>query len=255
MSLLKIGIVESIRNDLKQVVGVAILASGDFRRNLESALSGLLTAFALTVLLYFLLQSKIAFLLVASGYMIAGSFNAGGTAAQRVIITWRLTKVLDVMMVSKLKRWNFVLGSALAACTFGFASDFFYILVISIIAGKPEIVLLAFVFAPLMSLLGTLIGMNIASRVKSYLKAYSIYGMIFFILFFIPPVFYPVANMPEALRPLVFLTPTGLGAETLRMIAGISEPVYPLWLLAGALAVWLLASVILFSKTIKWDLD
>ncbi|MEM0340111.1 MAG: ABC transporter permease [Acidilobaceae archaeon] len=249
------GILRNISFHLMQIIGVAVLASGEFRRNLDMAVSGFVNALALTVLLYFLLQNETAFLLVATGFTIAGSFNAGGTVANRVVFLWRYAKALDAIMVSGLKPWNFVLGATLAAFTFGFASDFLYISVISVIVGKPEIALLALVFAPFMSFLGALIGMNIAFRIKSHLKTQTLYGMIFFNLFYLPPVFYPVVNMPEPLRPLVFLAPTGLGAETLRVLTGVSEPVYSLEILLGALFLWLVILLVLSIKGLKWDLD
>jgi ABC-2 type transport system permease protein len=97
------------------------------------------------------------------------------------------------------------------------------------------------------------LGYVIASFAKTEEAANAMTSIVQFPLMFLSGIFFPIAFMPEFLRPIAALMPLTYLGDALRqtMVGGAAYA--PLWVDALVLAAWLVVSFLISARFFRWE--
>jgi ABC-2 type transport system permease protein len=108
-------------------------------------------------------------------------------------------------------------------------------------------------FVVLGSLAFIALGYVIASFAKTEEAANAMTSIVQFPLMFLSGVFFPIAFMPEFLRPIAALMPLTYLADALRQTMVGGAPYAPLWVDALVLGSWLVVSFLISARFFRWE--
>lgn len=233
-------------------VGIARLLSAYLLRQPGWLVQDVMFALAILVILYsWAGREGVAYAI--TGYISSSAFSFGLNGVG-VVVGWsRVMRTLDMYIASPITPRVFLLGAIIGEIPYFLVISLVYA-IIGAVLGQLWLVLMAVFVALLISPLSILLGLAAAFHVKRPANLSAITNPITFMGTMLPPVFYPVTVLPEALRLPAMIIPTASGAELARTLAGLSREFDPL-LLLGIILSWTAISFLFANRVVKWSLD
>jgi len=176
-----------------------------------------------------------------------------GTA--QPVVQLREQGVLRRLSATPLPRWTILASQVAMRLTIALAQAAIILLIGMLLFKVPMLgswlALIAFVL--LGGAMFIALGYVIAALSKTQESAAGISSILSFPLMFLSGLFFPIDFMPDFLKPVVQVVPLTYLADALRQIMVASNPLHPLALDAGMLAVWLALSVVVSIRFFKWE--
>ena len=238
--------------------GVAYLSSRWIRRQPIWIIQSILYMLGFTVIMYFWggaegLRNMVVAWLIMSGW------NTGINVISQDIGWNRISRILFMYIASPLTPFSYILGVFLSGMIFllaGVAA----IGVISMIMGFLKELVIGLIVSMPLTFISILVGITIVMRLREGTNVSAVTNPISSIFSVLPPVLYPANIIPETiklglitvpLRKIALLVPTASAAEIARQLSGIcvSEP---LWYVIAVFICWVVVSIVLAKKTLKW---
>lgn len=178
-----------------------------------------------------------------------------GTSLQADMTHYRQDlKFQEMVVASPVKAGTYVTGLALSEFVYSIPGMAVFV-TLSILYGSyiPFGGLVVFASLILLWIFATALGFTLATYFADVRETFMISPLISIFLSVVPPVYYPIAKLPEYLRPLAYLSPTTWAANLVQGSLGI----VPISLVQGLEdgAVLLAAAAILFVvawKKAQW---
>ncbi|MCX8195606.1 MAG: ABC transporter permease [Acidilobaceae archaeon] len=233
-------------------IGIARLLSAYLLRQPGWLVQDFMFAFALLVILYSW-GGREGISYAITGYIAASAFSFGINGVGTIIGWNRVMRTLELYIASPITPRAFLIGAILGEIPYFIVIAILYLIVGGVL-GQLSIVLYALLVALLISPLSILLGLAAAFYVKKPANLSAITNPLTFIGTMLPPVFYPVAVLPDFLRLPALLIPTAAAAELARTLAGLSRSFDPLPLFLIIFA-WTLLAVLFANRVVKWSLD
>ncbi|RSK27198.1 ABC transporter permease [Bacillus sp. HMF5848] len=185
--------------------------------------------------------------------MMIMSNNMNGVAGQ--ISSWRERGILRRMQGTRLKASTFIAAQITARLALNGLQASLVLLVANLVFNIEVrgswLILIGFV------ILGTLafmaLGFIIAGVAKNPESAGPIAAFATFPMLFLGGVFFPIANMPEFIQPIVKILPIAHLSTALRETMNIGTPIWNLWPETLTLAGWLIVAFAIASRTFRWE--
>ncbi|BES82191.1 ABC transporter permease [Pyrodictium abyssi] len=230
---------------LKPVIAVAYLTTAPLLRSPLWMAAQLVTPVGV-VLTTYMLAGKSALLHVLVGALV--SVAAGSCIGiARLLVLFRLIGFHDIIVASPVGLHEYMLGLALSRLLGSLPAITVFSLALSTVAGfnayRLAVLALAILFAWLLT---SLLAFTIALYVESPVHIDSITLFLSSALILLPPVYYPLDALPDALKPVAFIAPTTYAAEMIRRVLVYDEPLH--WLLAAALAYAAILSAVVSRR-------
>lgn len=148
----------------------------------------------------------------------------GILASQSIYFNKHVSRYQDMLVASRVTPFSYALGLTMGtviisipalALSYGF-------LLVSKPVGPVEF-LLSLAASLVLWVAMVFLGFAIGSSTKNVRRANSVPQIVSFMLGFIPPVYYPLAAIPEAARPIAMLIPTTDAAQLAKYYFGLVE--------------------------------
>ncbi len=163
----------------------------------------------------------------------------------------RLERQLQqVFVASPVRSFTYVLGMALSELAFAIPATVLFLGILDLVHPYGLAALGVLVAILLLTwLMATTLGFLISTFFRQQREIWAIATLIFSVLSIIPPLFYPIAEIPAAYRWLAFLSPSTYSGQLAEWAVGLDRgAVTPDWLGAPAVDLGILVLVtILFS--------
>jgi ABC-2 type transport system permease protein len=181
------------------------------------------------------------------------SSNMNGVAAQ--IASWRERGILRRMQSTGLSAATFISAQITARTVLNLSQAILVILIGIFLLGAQMngSWLLLFFYLILGVLVFMAIGFIIASLAKSPEHAAPIAGFLSFPMIFLGGIFFPIANMPHFLQPVVYSLPIAHLSDVLREVMNVGATMSMLWLPTLILMAWFVGSFLIASWSFKWE--
>lgn len=161
---------------------------------------------------------------------------------------------LKETLVAPVPRWQIMLGRTLGGATVAVLQGIIVFL-ISLLLGfhlqNMSLLLLAFVFMLMISLLFTALGTAIASILEDMHGFQLIMNFLVMPIFFLSGALFPLTDLPKILKTIVMFDPLSYGVDGLRgTLGGVAQfgLFTDFWILAATVAVLVAIGSYLFSK-------
>lgn len=189
-----------------------------------------------------------------AGGLVLTTFSIG-TSLQADMTHFRVDlKLQDMVVASPMRAWTYVLGMALSELAFA-TPGIVAFLFVGYATQAPGILGLPIILATLLLIwaLGCSLGFFLATYLRDIRETFAISPLLSLVLSVLPPVYYPVAAIPEAYRWLGYLAPTADASELIQGALGITPMGTLDWLRsAGILIAFALAFVLLAMFKAQW---
>ena len=237
---------------LRKIYGIAYLSSRWIIRQPVWLIQSTLSLIGFAVLLYAWGGLEgLKHIIIA--WIIGGLWGTGVNIVGQEVGWHRMMYLHDMFIASPVKPVHYLIGVFTMSLTFpviellvmiplAYMLNAWNILFISLLMGLP--VLLASI----------MLGLIIVMRVEKPINISAITNPISWLLVVLPPVYYPAWILPEQARIIALAIPTSAAAEIARQLTGLGTSInilYPTIIVA----TWVIAGIILASKTIKWGLN
>ncbi|AEM38420.1 ABC-2 type transporter [Pyrolobus fumarii 1A] len=242
----------SLRETLRKVLGVAVLESRWVLRQPMWIVQEVFTVVAFMVILYaWGGVGAVRHTLIA--FMVASGLSLGLNVVGQEVGWKRITGMIDMLVASPVTPRAYIIGALLGHLIFA-PAPLAVMIVVAVLLNALHYLLAGFAAMLLLTPTSTALGLAIAMRIEKPTNIAAITNPISFALMMLPPVFYPAAVIPEPFRLLVVtLVPTGAAAEFARSLVGLSP--YPPILPLTALIAWLVASMTVAARSVRWGLE
>ncbi|MBD2844276.1 ABC transporter permease [Paenibacillus sp. IB182496] len=185
--------------------------------------------------------------------MMIMSNNLNGVAGQ--IASWRERGILRRMQSTPLHAASFIGAQITARLLLNGLQAVIVVLIGQLAFGTQVngswLLLLGLIVMGTLAFMS--IGFIIAGLAKTPESAGPIAGFVSFPLLFLGGVFFPIANMPDFLQPIVELLPISHLATGMRQVMNVGASLGDIWYDAALLGGWLIAAFVIASFTFKWE--
>jgi ABC-2 type transport system permease protein len=187
--------------------------------------------------------------ILAMALMQLGIFSAIPLVEQREKL------ILKRLGATPLPRWTLVASNIAVRLLIGLVQAVLIVTIGAALFGVTVVGSLAVAvgFVILGALTFTAMGYVIASFARTEEAANGLTSVVQFPLMFLSGIFFPIAFMPEFLRPVATLMPLTYLGDALRQVMVGGVPFAPLWVDALVLAGWLVACFLISARWFRWE--
>jgi len=234
------------------ILGVAVLTSRWIVRQPMWIVQDLMFLLGFTIIVY--VWGRVGGLgYLLSGWIISTGFAIGVNAVGQEVGYHRIMRVLDMIIASPISPRVYILGTTLGTTVFALA-EIPVVLLMGFITGYWKLLAYSLLASLTLMPLGILIGLIIVFAVKKPMNISAITNPIITLLTFIPPVLYPATIIPEPLRYIALIPPTAAATQIARILGELETAVNPIAPLA-IITAWLVTTIILANRLVKWNLE
>lgn len=204
------------------------------RRNPISLVFTAISPFSLLFVLYVISDGAWTDFAIA-GSLVMALVGYGLALGQDISFYKTEYKVQDVFVASPVSPLTYMMGLALSELLFGLPA--LIALASLVIFNGGSVLSIPLLVATILLIWGSMsaMGFFLSSHMLHMRNATQIISFVNVILTILPPVFYPITSMPDALRPLAYAMPTTHASLMLQYIMGGDTP--PEWSLGFGFAV------------------
>ncbi len=237
---------------LRMIYGVAYLSSRFIIRQPAWLIQSVLSYIGFAILLY--MWGGIEGLKNLIVAMIVGGLWSTGVNIVAQSVGWdRVSKIHDMFVVSPARPIHYILGYFLSAMVFPL-SVLATMLPLVYVLNAWNIAIASLAMGIVTLLVGIEVGLYIVLRVDKPMNVSAITNPISWLLTILPPVYYPLALIPQKFRLLALIAPTASAAELARQLSGI-EVAVPTLAPVLVLTAWVTLGTYLLIKTMRWGLE
>ncbi len=241
-----------VKSSLRLVLGIAYLTSRWIIRQPLWLIQNVAITIGFFILLY-AWGGRLGVSNFVIGAVVAGMWGVGVNLVGQDVGLYRLTRIYEMFVATKLKPIHLVLGVFTSSLAFEISSLIAYLSVaVAFNALRELMAALAVGLGELM--LATFLGLVIAMRVSSATNISAVTNPLSSILQVLPPVFYPASLIPGIIRYAVMAIPTAAAAELARQLSGIGSAL-PIYVPTASLCVWIAATALAANKVIRWGMN
>ena len=193
--------------------------------------------FSFLFFIYIVSQGRSVGFGVAGGLVLT-TFSIG-TSLQADMTHFRVDlKLQDMVVASPMRAWTYVLGMALSELAFA-TPGIVAFLFVGYATQAPGILGLPIILATLLLIwgLGCSLGFFLATYLRDIRETFAISPLLSLVLSVLPPVYYPVALIPENVRWLGYLAPTADASELIQGALGITSLTTLDWIRSAAILI------------------
>lgn len=204
------------------------------RRNPTSLIFTAISPFSFLFVLYVISGGEWTDFAVA-GSLVMALVGYGLALGQDISFYKTEYKVQDVFVASPVSPLTYMMGLALSELMFGLPA--LIVLASLVMFNGGSILSIPLLVSTILLIWGSMsaMGFFLSSHMLHMRNATQIISFVNVILTILPPVFYPITFMPEALRPLAYAMPTTHASLMLQYIMG--DPTPPEWSLGFGISV------------------
>lgn len=193
------------------------------RRNPTSLIFTAISPFSLLFVLYVISGGQWTDFAIA-GSLVMALVGYGLALGQDISFYKTEYKVQDVFVASPVSPITYMMGLALSELLFGLPA--LIVLASLVIVSGGSIFDVPLLIATVLLIWGSMsaMGFFLSSHMLHMRNATQVISFVNVILTILPPVFYPIAFMPDALEPLAYLVPTTHASLMLQYIMGQETP-------------------------------
>lgn len=222
------------------------------RRNPTSLIFTAISPFSLLFVLYVISGGEWTDFALA-GSLVMALVGYGLALGQDISFYKTEYKVQDVFVASPVSPLTYMMGLALSELMFGLPA--LIVLASLVMFNGGSILSIPLLVATILLIWGSMsaMGFFLSSHMLHMRNATQIISFVNVILTILPPVFYPITFIPEALRPLAYAMPTTHASLMLQYIMG--NPTPPEWSLGfgfGVQIAYLIGFVALAKTKAIW---
>ena len=222
------------------------------RRNPTSLIFTAISPFSLLFVLY-VISGGVWTNFAVAGSLVMALVGYGLALGQDISFYKTEYKVQDMFVASPVSPLTYMMGLALSELLFGLPALIVLASLVMFIGGSVFNVPL--LVATILLIWGSMsaMGFFLSSHMLHMRNATQVISFVNVILTILPPVFYPITFMPEALQPLAYAMPTTHAAMMLQHIMG--QPTPAEWSLGFGFAVqiaYLIGFVVLAKTKAIW---
>lgn len=218
------------------------------RRNPTSLIFTAISPFSLLFVLYVISGGQWTDFAIA-GSLVMALVGYGLALGQDISFYKTEYKVQDVFVASPVSPITYMMGLALSELMFGLPA--LIVLASLVIFNGGSVFDIPLLVSTILLIWGSMsaMGFFLSSHMLHMRNATQVISFVNVILTILPPVFYPIAFMPEVLQPLAYAMPTTHASMMLQYIMG--EPTPPEWSLGFGFAVQIayLVGFVVLAKT------
>ena len=189
------------------------------------------------------------------GVVLMGLFTAGLFSVPGAILFGREQRILKQYWVTPLSTGQYLAGFGighLLLCALQFAliwllARFGFGAQISFWAPEPAL----FLFIAMLTSLG--IGFLVAALAKTGNAGMAIANVINMPMMFLGGLFFPIGDLPPALRAVLMINPLSYLADGLRAAVGVDAAVFPLAASLGVPVAWIVVCAVIASRRLTWE--
>ncbi len=203
--------------------------------------------FSFLFFIYVVSQGRFVGFGVAGGLVLT-TFSIG-TSLQADMTHFRVDlKLQDMVVASPMRAWTYVLGMALSELAFatpGIAAFLF----VGYTTQAPGFLAFPVILATLLLIwaLGCSLGFFLATYLRDIRETFAISPLLSLVLSVLPPVYYPIAAIPQQFQWLGYLAPTADASQLIQGALGITN-LQPIdWLRSASILLAFTAAFILLA--------
>jgi len=203
--------------------------------------------FSFLFFIYIVSQGRSVGFGVAGGLVLT-TFSIG-TSLQADMTHFRVDlKLQDMVVASPMRAWTYVLGMALSELAFA-TPGIVAFLFVGYATQSPSLLGLPIILATLLLIwaLGSSLGFFLATYLRDIRETFAIAPLLSLVLSVLPPVYYPIAAIPENVRWLGYLAPTADASELIQGALGITPLSGADWLRSAAILIGFTAAFMLLA--------
>jgi ABC-2 type transport system permease protein len=193
------------------------------RRNPTSLVFTAISPFSLLFVLYVISDGEWTDFAIA-GSLVMALVGYGLALGQDISFYKTEYKVQDVFVASPVSPLTYMMGLALSELLFGLPA--LIALASLVMFNGGSVLSIPLLVATILLIWGSMsaMGFFLSSHMLHMRNATQIISFVNVILTILPPVFYPITSMPDALRPLAYAMPTTHASLMLQYIMGRDTP-------------------------------
>ncbi len=195
------------------------------RRSPIAFIALFLTPLSFVFFLYVIAPRSVLPFGVVGGIMFSALFT--GNAMMNDCAYLRLERqVQQIFITSPLRPMSWILGMALSELVFTVPGLVLFFAILPLVVPIGVLTMLALVGVVLLTwLMSTSLGFLLSTFFRQLREIWPIGMVVFTSLSVIPPVFYPIAEIPESFRWVAFLAPSTFASQLAVRAAGLSVPI------------------------------
>lgn len=189
------------------------------------------------------------------GIIAMSIMNTGIIGISTAFVTFREKGILRRIKVTPFPLWKFLLARVLGAMIVGLLSTFILIGLAMVLFGasvRGNWLLIIFAII-LVSTCMLSIGAAIAAIARNVETAAGLANMITFPMMFLSGVFFPIASMPDWMRPIMAVMPLRYGVEALREPMLYGNGIEAIWMQILILTAISVVAIAIAVRFFTWD--
>lgn len=239
---------QAVRPARGRVWPIAVLAS---RANIRQPMVYL--TLAAMPLSYFLVFTMVAGRELGQhafiGAAIAFTVTGGVVSLPQTVVLYRMRKIHHMVVASPIKPLTYFLGLSVSRLVYIAPPVLVVLTVFAFLGDRPLWRIVALLPALLLAwMFGCSVGFAISRRWDNPAYIASTANMIGYLLVLLPPVYYPMAMLPEWLQMPISVIPTASLAELMRAMAGLSDPSLMGWIGYSAVVLAVIGACVWYTS-------